>query len=163
MTHQPENDRLSEELELAFHSLAKVSAPPELADRVRLSRLGSEKAPAELWDRVEMAAFGKVDAPEGLWEKVLPEVKRQSWTTRVFRFPRRLAAAAAIMLAIGIGYGLSPWAQPQQDMRMAEYAALKEETLSQYVLIEVEPNELSSSAATMAGSLGGSLKPGGLK
>lgn len=143
MTHHPENDRIAPELEEAFRSLGNVSAPPELADRV------------------EMALFGKVQAPAELWDLVQPEVKRQAWVTRVFKFPKRIAAAAAVMIALGIGFTFSPWAQPQPDTRFEEYAAMREQISKEYVLIEVEPSELSPAAAAMAGSLGGTLKPGG--
>ncbi len=143
MTHHPENDKLAPDLEEAFRSLSNVSAPAELADRV------------------EMALFGKVEAPAELWDLVQPEVQRQAWVTRVFKFPKRIAAAAAVMIALGIGFTFSPWGQPQPDTRAAEYAAMKQQVLSQYVLIEVEPNELTPAAATMAGSIGGTLKPGG--
>jgi hypothetical protein len=143
MTHHPENDHIAPELEEAFRSLSNVSAPPELADRV------------------DLALFGKVQAPAELWSLVQPEVQRQAWVTRVFKFPKRIAAAAAVMVALGIGFTFTPWAQPQPDTRMAEYAAMKAEILGQYVVIEVEPSELSPAAAAMAGSLGGTLKPGG--
>ena len=161
MKHTSDYDPLPEDLELHLRSMGGAVAPAELEDRVVLARLGQASAPLELWDRVEMAVFGKAQAPEGLWSAIQPEVQRASRRTRVFRFPKRLAAAAAIMLAVGIGVGISPWTTSEEDSRVAEYAALKEETRSQFMLIEVQPEELSPAASGFAGSVGGAFRPGG--
>ena len=161
MKYTPEHEPLPEDLERCLRSLGGEVAPAELADRVALGRLGKVAAPLELWDRVEMAAFGKAQAPEDLWSAILPNVQRASWRTRVFRFPKRLAAAAAIMLAVGIGVGTSPWTDSKEDSRASEYAALKEEIRSRFMLIEVQPEELSHAAADFAGSVGGAFRPGG--
>jgi hypothetical protein len=143
MTHHPEIEPLPGHLEQSLQALGGVKAPAELADRVALMRLGSEQAPAELWARVA------------------PVVQAESRPILPFRRIGRIAAAAAVVLAVIIGMNMGDDSADQPGLDYAAYAAQRAEIRAQYLLFEVQPEELSGVARGLAGSLGGALKDGG--
>lgn len=149
------HDDLPRELEEALQALGSVQAPPELADRVRLARLGGERAPAELADRVELALFGKAQAPPELQAAVEEEVRLLTRPVLPFRVTLPRAAAAAVLLGLGVFMGLRPAAGPSPvDEAIAAWKQQKADADDRFLIRPVDAAQLSPQARGLAAGFG---------
>lgn len=148
MNSNPRPDDLPPALAAALESLRGVRAPAELSQRVELARNGAVAAPAELWERVAA--------------ELAPEFQRRS--RRVIAWPRRLAAAAALLLLAGLGWmvwpsrSASPALPGWQDGAPLLAAATSPEAAralrARLVFVDVTPARLSPAAQEFTTLLG---------
>lgn len=162
MNPEPNIDELPEEWKAAFRALGGVQAPAELADRVALARMEKVEAPAELRHRVELAAFGQVSAPAELGEIVEAEVRRLARPVLPFRVTLPRAAAAAVLLGIGIVFG--PWSASKptgvsqsHEQVVADYAQMREAAKRKIALVAQPIDDLDPAARSLAVNFGGML------
>ena len=135
------NQPLPHDLEQALRGLGEVKAPQELDDRVALALTQMETAPAELWNRVSAELQ---QAPQSVG--------------RLTAFPR-LAAAAAVIAALGVGIWFG---QPADSFGPTTPwdTTLRDEYGSRVLVLQVSPAELSSTARGLAGALGAPISRG---
>jgi hypothetical protein len=135
-----------------------VDLPEHLEASLR--ELGGVRAPDELWQRVAMGLDERVEAPAELWVRVAPAVRAEAAPRPLLRF-RRLAAAAAVLVAFGLGFLFLGGDRPlEAEPAFAYYerAALRDSFRAGTVPVRVGAAQLDPAARSLAASLGASLE-----
>jgi hypothetical protein len=148
------NDQLPAEWIATLRSLAGERAPAELAQRVDLVRVGGVQAPPELWDHVALElGFG------------------QTRSTRVFRWPRLVAAAAGLMVVGGFTWlalpdrpampNLPGWTKDGPVLAAEIPESVRQEMRARLIFMDVTPDRLSEAARVFSHLYGAPMREGG--
>ncbi len=147
------NKQLPAEWIAALRSLAGERAPAELAQRVDLVRAGRVQAPPELWDRVALElGFG--------------QIRR----TRVFRWPRLVAAAAGLLVIGGFTWltlpdqpavpNLPGWTKDGPVLAAEIPESVRQEMRARLIFVDVTPDRLSEAARVFTQMYGAPMREG---
>lgn len=123
------------------------------------------QAPPELWHGVSTQLLadklGKQVAPDQLWDDVHARLEVEGLTakqTKVFSMRPAFAAAAALLVVLGVAFQLD-WTSSSSafnpQLAPVLSAEAKAEIRSRVAFVEVQPSEMSSTAQSLATSLGG--------
>jgi len=139
--------------------------PPQVIAELRA--MGDLQAPLELWQGVSAQLIvDKLEvqqAPRELWDAVHAQLTEEGVTarpTKIFRLRPMYAAAAALLVVLGVAFQFD-WAASNGGSGLQLAPAIsaegKAEFRSRVAFIEVQPHEMSSTSRALAASLGGTI------